>query len=132
MEKTCKKCGKVLPLEMLPVQGGYRRSVCKTCVNKNKNEWRKKHGYTEEERAKASLKLALKREENKARTGKVYRNEKDAENRRAYAKKYQAEHKEDPKHIEMRNRCYRNYAQRRKIMEEVEFLSEFFTENLDF
>lgn len=116
---------------MFPVQGGYRRNICRTCVYQNKKEWQKKHGRSDRTRAKDSLRCALEREKNKAKTGKVYRNEKEAENKRAYAKKYQAEHKNDPKFLDMRNRCHRNYAQRRKIREEVEILSEFFSNDFE-
>ena len=126
MEKTCKQCGKTLPIDMFPIQGAYRKNICKDCVNSNKREWRKRRIRSDEERAKDSLRCALKREENKANTGRVYRNRREAENRRAYAKRYEEEHKNDPHHKEMQSRCHKNYRQRKKIMEEVEMLDDFF------
>lgn len=61
----------------------------------------------------------------KAKTGRTYRNQKDAKRARVYAIRYEAEHKNDPKHRETQKRCHRNYSQRKKIREEVEMLEGF-------
>lgn len=131
MEKKCKVCGRTLPLSSFPKSGNYWLNSCKECSNKKKNEWRKKKGRTDEMRAKDSLRCALKREQNKAITGKSYRNDEEADDRRAYARKYEAEHKNDPIHKAMHCRCHKNYRQRKKIKEEVEMLSEFFSTDFE-
>ena len=129
MERTCKECGKTMPLEMFPKRGGYYLHSCKECTNAKKRLWRKNHVRSEEEKTKDNLRCALKREKLKANTGRTYRNNSEAENRRSYAIQYEKDHKDDPRHKETRHKCDKNYRQRRKIREEVEFLSEFFSED---
>lgn len=127
MERTCKVCGKTMPLEMFPVKGIYRLRTCKDCMNKRKRELYNQR--SDETKAKDTLRCALKREELKSNTGRTYRNSHDAERSRAYAIQYEKDHKDDPKHIEMKRRCHRNAWQRRKIREEVEILGEFFSDD---
>lgn len=128
MEKTCKKCGKTLPIEMFPLLDKvHRRGMCKDCYNAYIGEYRKKHPRIQKDKEKDSLKCALKRERLKADTGRTYRNEKEAKRSREYAVKYQEEHKYDPKHVEKRRKYCRNYDERRKMKEEVEILGEFFS-----
>lgn len=129
MERTCKECGKTMPLEMFPKRGEYHLRSCKECTNAKKRAWRKTHERSDEIKTKDNLRCALKRERLKANTGRTYRNSREAENRRAYAIQYEKDHKDDPKYIEMKRRCHRNAWQRRKIREEVEILGEFFSED---
>lgn len=128
MERTCKVCGKTMPLEMFPKRREYYLRTCKDCTNVKRRAWNKTHVKSDETKAKDNLRCALNREQLKANTGRTYRNAREAENRRSYAIKYEKEHKDDPRHKETRHKCCRNYRQRRKIREEVEFLSEFFNE----
>lgn len=132
MEKTCKKCGRTMPLEMFTKRGIYYLNKCKDCVNEEKREWSKGRERSDEEKAKAALRSALYRERLKADTGRTYRDAKDAKDRCAYATKYAEEHKDDPKFRETKRRCSRNAWQRRKIKEDVAFLSEIFTDDLSF
>lgn len=132
MEKTCKKCGRTLPLSMFPKSGVYYRNKCKDCTNEAKREWEKSHCRSDETRAKDNLRCALHREKCKANTGKSYRNKKEAERQKAYSLKYEKEHKDDPKFRETKRRCSRNAWERRKVREDVEFLSEFFSSDLSF
>ena len=127
MERTCKECGKTMPLEMFPKRGEYRLRSCKECTNAKKRAWCKNHGRSDETKTKDNLRCALKRERLKTETGRTYRNLREAENRRAYAIQYDKDHKDDPKYIEMKRRCNRNAWQRRKIREEVVILGEFFS-----
>ena len=129
MERTCKVCGKTMPIEMFPKHGEYRLRTCKDCMNKYKREHRAPRN--EETKAKDNLRCAMFRAKFKAQTGKTYRNEHEAERQRAYSTKYQKEHKNDPKFIETKRKCSRNANERRKIKNEVEILSEFFM-NEDF
>jgi hypothetical protein len=129
MERTCKECGKTMPLEMFPKEGIYYRYICKECTNAKKRLWRKNHVRSEEEKTKDNLRCALKREKLKADTGRTYRNVRDAEKTRAYAIQYEKDHKDDPKHKETKRKCGRNAWQRKKIREEVEILSEFFSDD---
>lgn len=131
MERTCKECGKTMPLEMFPKRGGYYLHSCKECTNAKKRLLRKNHVRSEEEKTKDNLRCAMFRAKFKAQTGKTYRNEHEAERQRAYSTKYQKEHKNDPKFIETKRKCSRNANERRKIKNEVEILSEFFM-NEDF
>lgn len=130
MERTCKKCGKTMPLEMFYKNGAYYRNTCKDCANKTKREWVKKHGRSDETKTKDILRCALQRAKLKAETGKTYRNDKEAKRQRAYSLKYQKEHKDDPRLIETKRKCSKNANERRKIKNEVEILSEFF-DNID-
>lgn len=41
MERTCKECGKTMPLEMFPKRGSYYLHSCKECTNAKKRLWRK-------------------------------------------------------------------------------------------
>ena len=129
MERTCKECGKTMPLEMFSKRGEYHLRTCKDCANAKRRAWCKNHERSDETKAKDNLRCALKREELKANTGRTYRNNSEAENRRSYAIQYEKDHKDDPRHKETRHKCDKNYRQRRKIREEVEFLSEFFSED---
>ena len=129
MERTCKECGRTMPLEMFPKRGEYHLRSCKYCTNAKKRAWSKNHERSDGTKTKDNLRCALKREKLKADTGRTYRNARDAERTRAYAIKYEKDHKDDPKHIEMKRRCHRNAWQRRKIREEVEILGEFFSED---
>lgn len=129
MERTCKECGKTMPLEMFPKRGGYYLHSCKECTNAKKRLWRKNHVRSEEEKTKDNLRCALKREKLKANTGRTYRNSREAEQTRSYAIQYEQDHKDDPKHKEMKRRCARNAWERRKMRDEVSILSEFFSED---
>jgi Na+/phosphate symporter len=79
--------------------------------------------------SKDNLRCALKREKLKADTGRTYRNAREAEQSRAYAIQYEIDHKDDPRHKEMKRRCSRNAWERRKIRDEVSILSEFFSDD---
>lgn len=129
MERTCKECGKTMPLEMFPRRGGYYLHACKECTNAKKRAWCKNHERSDETKTKDNLRCALKREKLKANTGRTYRNAREAEQSRAYAIQYEIDHKDDPRHKEMKRRCSRNAWQRRKIREEVEILSDFFSDD---
>ena len=114
---------------MFSKRGGYYLHACKECTNAKKRVWSKNHVRSDETKTKDNLRCALNRERLKADTGRSYRNAREAEQSRAYAIKYERDHKDDPKHKEMRRRCSRNAWQRRKIREEVEVLSEFFSDD---
>lgn len=129
MERTCKECGKTMPLEMFPKRGEYHLHACKECTNAKKRAWCKNRERSDETKAKDTLRCALNREKLKSNTGRTYRNRHDAERAIAYAIQYEKDHKDDPKHKEMKRRCHRNAWQRRKIREEVEFLSEFLSDD---
>lgn len=132
MEKTCKQCGRTMPLEMFSKRGIYYLNKCKDCANEARRERSKRHGRSDEEKAKDTLRCALYRERLKSDTGRTYRNSKEARDRLEYAKKYEKEHKDDPKFRETKRRCSRNAWQRRKIREDVAFLSGIFTDDLSF
>lgn len=125
MERTCKICGKTMPMEMFPSKGIYRLRTCKHCINKRNRELYANR--SDETKAKDTLRCALNREKLKANTGRTYRNRHDAERAIAYAIQYEKDHKDDPRHIEMKRRCHRNAWERRKMREEVSVLSEFFS-----
>ena len=129
MERTCKKCGRTMPLEMFKRDGIYYRYKCKDCLNEERRMRSKQHVRSEKEKQKDVLRCALKREKLKANTGRTYRNAREAENRRSYAIQYEQDHKDDPKHKEMKRRCARNAWERRKMRDEVSILSEFFSED---
>ena len=129
MERTCKECGKTMPLEMFPKRGGYYLHACKECTNAKKRAWCKNHERSDETKTKDNLRCALKREKLKADTGRTYRNAREAEQSRAYAIQYEIDHKDDPSHNEMKRRCSRNAWERRKIRDEVSILSEFFSDD---
>lgn len=129
MERTCKECGKTMPLEMFPKRGGYYLHACKECTNSKKRAWCKNHERSDETKTKDNLRCALKREKLKADTGRTYRNAREAEQSRAYAIQYEIDHKDDPRHKEMKRRCSRNAWERRKIRDEVSILSEFFSDD---
>ena len=132
MEKKCNTCGKTLPIEMFPINKGYRRNKCKLCCNAYRDEWRKSHPRSDKEKARDLLRCGLKREESKANTGRTYRNRKEAERARAYALKYEEEHKDDERYRETKLRCQRNARERQKIKEQVSVLDEFFNNDLSF
>ena len=129
MEKTCKVCGKTMPIEMFPKNGNYYRCKCRDCLNVERRMRSKQHVRSEEEKQKDVLRCALKREKLKANTGRTYRNAREAEQTRAYAIQYEKDHKDDPRFRETKRRCSRNAWQRRKIREEVEILGEFFSDD---
>ena len=129
MERTCKKCGRTMPLEMFKRDGIYYRYKCKDCSNEERRMRSKQHVRSEKEKQKDVLRCALKREKLKANTGRTYRNAREAENRRSYAIQYEQDHKDAPKHKEMKRRCARNAWERRKMRDEVSILSEFFSED---
>jgi hypothetical protein len=129
MERTCKECGKTMPLEMFPKRGVYYLRACKECTNAKKRAWCKNHERSDETKTKDNLRCALKRERLRANTGRTYRNAREAEQSRAYAIQYEIDHKDDPRHKEMKRRCSRNAWERRKIRDEVSILSEFFSDD---
>jgi len=125
MTKACKVCGETKPLEDFPKKGIYRLNTCKSCTNKRKRGKRKI--VSESTKAKNLLRCALRREKFKCEHGNTYSSDKEADRARAYAIKYEREHKGDPIRIEKRRKYSRNAWERRKIKEEVAVLSEFFT-----
>ena len=131
MERTCKVCGKTFPLEFFPTRGEYRLRTCRSCHNKKKAEWRKNHARSEETKRKDALRDRLRREEKRANTGRTYYNAKAAERARSYAIRYEQEHKDDPKHREMKRLCGKNAWEKRKMKEEVRELDEFFNSDFD-
>lgn len=125
MTKTCKVCGETKPLEDFPKKGIYRLNTCKSCTNKrNRGKYKK---ASEATKAKNLLRGALRREKLKCEHGNTYSSEKEAARARAYSSKYAQEHKGDPIRMEKKRKYSRNAWERKKIKDEVAFLSEFFT-----
>ena len=125
MTRTCKVCGETKPLEDFTKKGIYRLHTCKSCTNKmNRGKYKR---ASEATKAKNLLRGALRREKFKCEHGNTYSSEKEADRARAYAIKYEQEHKGDPIRMEKKRKYSRNAWERRKIKDEVAFLSEFFT-----
>lgn len=133
-ERTCKVCGRTLPIDDFAKYGKYHRYICKACQNEKIREWRKtkresgdyKEHASPESREKKLLKEGLARLKRKIETGTTYRNKADAEKKRAYQREYERKNRNNPQKKETQRRCSRNYIQRKKMKEEVVLLEEFF------
>lgn len=123
-EKKCPRCGKVLPVNMFNKRGKCLASWCKLCMAEYRAQrYREgKDRHSEESEKKAAVKRSMRRYEN----GNTYRNEKERKRVIESAKKYQREHKDDENFKEMRKKCMKRHWEKKKMMEEVETLSEFF------
>lgn len=139
-DRTCKVCGKTLPLDQFPKLGKYHRYVCKKCQNEKVREWRKakiesgtftKPFLTPEERERRKLKEGLAWMKRRMETGTTYRNDKEAERARAYQREYGKKYRDDQHRKEVQRRGNKNYLQRKRMKEQVTLLDEFFSMDND-
>lgn len=131
-ERICKICGNKLTLDNFPRMGKYYRHVCKKCQNQKCREWRKskvENGgvISPVSREKERRRNAIERAHRKLQTGTTYRNQEEAEKRRAYQREYEKQHRQDPHKRKVQSKCNKNYRERKKMKAEVTILDKFFS-----
>ena len=135
-KKTCKTCGRTLPLDDFPItdkKHGYRRASCRDCERERKRKWKEDHKERSEKnyqawkkKNKCHLQKYMK-EYNKRRSEaqKEYKREHWLKNRERYIQKKREDYYEHREEILAQKRKVYHYNRRYKKLTREQQLEIF-------